>query len=300
MPEVVYMKNDQKMELIEKPRRVVDDDMMYFCNQDDVEDDESCESLFEGFDGDITKNSNTISDSGIDQSESMYSFSERSVNEDVERTGMNECRKVGEKMDKLKLKLEKKMTGLSLQLNESANESGFDQSFSDTAERSFEGERENKIEKQNMSVERVIRAENEQDDMKKEFLEADKDLVAVKGLNNSNIVDSQARSIENITTVNVQNDEKPKILESAVDKNELTKVESNVHTTVQNSSEITDVKTASLNKEVDGNDSGLESSRNDRSEGGRKMVKVGDFSLSESHKAKKRKSVEAEEQLMAL
>ena len=46
MPEVVYMKNNQKMELVEKPREIVDDDMMYMCNQDDVGDQES---LFEAY-----------------------------------------------------------------------------------------------------------------------------------------------------------------------------------------------------------------------------------------------------------
>ena len=46
MPEIVYMKNDQKMELVEKPRVIVDDDMMYMCNQDEVEEQES---LFESY-----------------------------------------------------------------------------------------------------------------------------------------------------------------------------------------------------------------------------------------------------------
>lgn len=46
MPEIVYMKNDQKMELVEKPRVIIDDDMMYMCNQDEVDDQES---LFESY-----------------------------------------------------------------------------------------------------------------------------------------------------------------------------------------------------------------------------------------------------------
>ena len=37
MPEVIYMKNDQKMKLVEVPREIIDDDMMYFGNQDDIE-----------------------------------------------------------------------------------------------------------------------------------------------------------------------------------------------------------------------------------------------------------------------
>ena len=40
------MKNDQKTELVEKPRVIVDDDMMYMCNQDEVEE---LESLFESY-----------------------------------------------------------------------------------------------------------------------------------------------------------------------------------------------------------------------------------------------------------
>ncbi|XP_045182069.2 uncharacterized protein LOC123540819 [Mercenaria mercenaria] len=144
MPEVVYMKNDQKMELIEKPRKVVDDDMMYFCNQDDVDDNESYESLFEGFDGQIINNSNTISDSGIEQSESIVS--ERSVSEALrDRGSVNECRKVEESMDKLKLKLEKKMTGLSLQLNESDSESGVERSFTEVVEDTSVREKENEV-----------------------------------------------------------------------------------------------------------------------------------------------------------
>ena len=46
MPEIVYMKNDQKMVLVEKPRVIVDDDMMYMCNQDEVAEQES---LFESY-----------------------------------------------------------------------------------------------------------------------------------------------------------------------------------------------------------------------------------------------------------
>ena len=55
MPEVIYMKNDQEMKLVEVPRKIVDDDMMYFCNQDDMDGDDSGESLFEGFAGSAGK-----------------------------------------------------------------------------------------------------------------------------------------------------------------------------------------------------------------------------------------------------
>lgn len=105
MPEVVYMKNDQNMELIEIPKKIVDDDMMYFCNQDDMEDD-SCGSLFEGFDGNVTRNSSA--DSGIDQPHSEI-MSERVSARGNERRSADECRRVGEKMDRLKLRLERKI-----------------------------------------------------------------------------------------------------------------------------------------------------------------------------------------------
>lgn len=122
------MKNEQEMPLIEIPRRVVDDDMLYFCHQDDVDDDDSCESLFEGFDRNVTNNSNHVSDSGLDQSV-VSTHSERS-----EDASGNECRKVEQNMDRLKLKLERKMSGLTLNLNGLGVESGLEDSFTETAD----------------------------------------------------------------------------------------------------------------------------------------------------------------------
>lgn len=62
MPEVVYMKNNQKMVLVEKPREIIDDDMMYMCNQDEVGDKDS---LFETYiceccDEDTTSNESKL------------------------------------------------------------------------------------------------------------------------------------------------------------------------------------------------------------------------------------------------
>lgn len=71
MPAVVYMKNDQSLPLIEKPRRVVDDDMMYFCHEDDA-DLEQAQGASENFDVD-TDASRTTHDSGYDQTDSSES-----------------------------------------------------------------------------------------------------------------------------------------------------------------------------------------------------------------------------------
>ena len=64
------MKNDQTLPLIEIPRKAVDDDMMYFCNEDDVEKVAAGVTIFEGFDGD---NGSRNFDSGFDQTDSSES-----------------------------------------------------------------------------------------------------------------------------------------------------------------------------------------------------------------------------------
>lgn len=248
MPEVVYMKNDQKMELIEKPRKVIDDDMMYFCNQDDVDDNESYESLFEGFDGDVSRNGNTVSDSGLDQSESYQS--ERSETEDDrDKTSASECRKVEKNMDKLKLKLEKKMTGLTLQLpNDSESESGIEQSISETVEETRAREKEQRVRE---NVKPVVEVETED-------------------------VRENVRGKESMKDEFVQDLEKMEMDNGARPKTSV------------------NVNTSKVERETD--ESGIESLR---SEVSKNDVKSVGFELGDNSKAKKRKSHESVEQLLA-
>lgn len=66
MPAVVYMKNDQTLPLIEKPRKVVEDDMMYLSHQDDQVE------MYTGFEvGNSGNRSND--DSGYDQTDASES-----------------------------------------------------------------------------------------------------------------------------------------------------------------------------------------------------------------------------------